>query len=603
MSITPIVMRDFLHYYGYDDATEYGCEVIYDMWEEQKAKLLEKFRKHPNWDEDNLAIVFKEEEYEREFDHDAFEPFMDWVFRQIVAMGYTEDDKEDKPYGALCYMKYNCNSEFITEVEAEAIKAMCPSVKINVGLRITKAVGRLCKMMGLDKIVDVRPAHEGTDRTKDFGYMHYYQAFADRVLPAKYKRITVISLNPLDYWGMSFGYKWASCHTIDKWNKRGMNSDAHHYSGCYSAGTESYMLDSSSIIFYVIKEDYEGNTYYNEDKMNRVVFCINDAGSIILESRVYPDGRDGGDSSLATQFRNVMQKVIADTFDINNYWTVKKGVGACCDYVVTTSDAPHYKDYEHYGDCNVSVNKDESMEFPLIRIGHKAVCPGCGEEHYGEKNIMCYDCGGEENDEDVVFCEHCGAAIHTNRDDYVYIEGGDYYCDSDCAEAAGYVKCVDDDDWWYKEDLFFCEDDDEYHLGSYCYRDDYDDCYYSGDPYITTSDGHHYSSEYNAEEDGYEFEYFSEEWMPEDNLRWDSYEQVYFDPDNDDAIETIDGYYHASISSAEKAGYIMTDNGDWIKEDDAIIIDGNIFADEDEAEAEGYTRNEDGEFERCEVVV
>lgn len=674
--VTPIEMRDFLHYYGYDDATEEGCQRVYDLWEKNKAPLLEKFRKHPNWDEENLAIVFKEAEYERGFDTTAMDRFISWASaerdKMVQRVGYDDSrlvqiqdlydayitnvryareniknleregvkldlmpdfdvtqvrtkrnaiekvrtqKLEDAAtyfvgrksyfiptklhrdincvFNALNYISINCKSQFISHEEADGINERCPDVKVSEGLKLTKAVQRLCKVIGLDKIKDVRPAHEGTDRLKDFGFNHHFQELADSINPVKYKLITVISLNPLDYWGMSFGYKWASCHTIDKWHKRNNDDSSHHYSGCYSAGTESYMLDSSSIIFYVIREDFDGNVYYDEDKRHRVVFCVNDNASMILESRVYPDGRDGGDASLAGQFRNVMQKVISEVYDINNYWRVEKGTSTC--HTHTESIGPHYKDYYNYSDVNISFNKDECMDFPKIRIGHNAVCPGCGTEHYGEKNIMCWSCGGEENDEDCVTCEHCGEVIHLNRDDYEYA-GDSYFCCRDCAEREGYRMCWDNDEWYYEDDVHLCEDDGHYHNEYNCYRDDYDDDYYSGEPYIVTNDGYTYSCVENAEADGYVKEFFSEEWMRADRLTYDEFEESYFDGDRDEVIITADGKYFPTENSAWDAGYTETRDGEWMKEDDAIEIDGEFYADEDEARRYGYELNENGEW-------
>lgn len=594
--ITPITMRDFLWHYGYEHATEEGCQTVYNIWKANKAKLLEKFRKHPNWDEDNLAIIFKEDEYERGFDASAFTPFMDWVYVEYNKLAAEYDDEQkceaNDAARALDYMQRRCRSQFLSAEEACDINSYYPKAKVSEGLKITKAIQRLCKAMGLDKIKDIRPAHENTDRLKDFGFNYQFQMLADAINPTKFKRITVISLNPLDYWGMSFGYKWASCHTIDKWHKRNNPDSSHHYSGCYSAGTESYMLDKSSIIFYVVREDYEGNTYWDEDKMNRVVFCVNEDASMILESRVYPDGRDGGDSSLAGQFRNNMQKVITDLWDLNNYWSVKKGTDICRQH--TTTDGQHFKDYYEYEDCNISFNKDECNNYPKIRIGHDAVCPGCGESHYGEKNIMCWNCGGEENDEDCVHCERCGSLIRLDHDEYVYVNDY-YYCDGDCAREDGNEICWDDDEWYSNEDLYYCEDDGHWHNEYHCYRDDYDDFYYSGDPYIRTYDSYVFSSEENAEAYGYVCEHFTGEWKRKDYLDYDNYHEEWFDSSHRNAICTEDGKYFIDDDSAEYAGYVETPYCEWILKADAIETeDGCFYESETDAEDDGYEQNEDG---------
>lgn len=156
--------------------------------------------------------------------------------------------------------------------------------------------------------------------------------------------------------------------------------------------------------------------------------------------------------------------------------------------------------------------------------------------------------------------------------------------------------CWDNDEWYYEDDLHLCEDDGHWHNEDNCYRDDYDDCYYSGEPYITTTDDYHYSSEENAESDGYRREYFSEDWMRESSLTYDEYENVWFDAERDEVIITIDDKYFPTENSAWDAGYTETREGEWMKEDDAIEIDGEFYADEDEARSYGYDLNEDGEW-------
>ncbi len=580
MELTAEFMVEFLNKYGYEEATESGCQTILDTWMKNKAKLLERFRKHPNWDEENLAIVFKEDEYERGFDRSAFSPFRDWMLDNLDEIAkknaspsetsnttsyYTNGhtyfidiqlyDKIRNVIRVMDYIQCNCNSQFITEEQARIINNYCPEVKVSEGLKLTKAIQRVCKIMELDKIKDIRPAHDNTDRMKDFGFNYQFQLLADSINPTKFKRITVISLNPLDYWGMSFGYNWTSCHTIDKSNVRGIKN--HHFNGEWSSGTTSYMLDESTVIFYIIDEKYEGNTYWDENKMQRAVFSVNENGSMIYEGRVYPDGRDGGDYSLAQQFRASMQKVIAETFDLNNYWRVEKGTSTCFDNII--SNGTQYADYFNYSDVNISFNKDACLEFPKIKIGRNPICPGCGCSHDYRENIVCCDCSGESD----YRCDHCGEGV----DEYDAIFIGDYtYCCAECAEADGYYWCEDDDEWHYEDDLYYCENDDRYHLYENVYEDDYDGCCYYGDPEVETEDGHKYASEYNAEQDGYHLDYFSDEWMSEDNLEYDEYAGKWFDPENDDAIHTTDGKVFLNENSAEDAGYVEA----WVKESEVV---------------------------------
>jgi len=297
---------------------------------------------------------------------------------------------------------------------------------IQEGQKISRLFQKICKLVNMHKHVDIRDTTfirqdgEVVERKKDFGWNYQYAKLCDAINPLVIKGTAVISVNPYDFWTMSFGKGWASCHTIDKENRRNNN---HNYSGCYCGGTESYMLDDSSVIFYFLEGNFTGDHPEYEDKYKRCVFYLGE--DKIIQSRLYPDGRDGGDESIAGDARRIMQKVISDIFNVPNYWDVKHGIEAACD--VIWSHGPHYRDYEHYSDVNVSFMKriDGYKNENAIDVGRKIICPNCGKEHYSEENIFCGKCLSE-----TVECAECGNDVD---EEYAYLIGGQYYC-SNCVE-------------------------------------------------------------------------------------------------------------------------------------------------------------------------
>ena len=605
---------------------EDAVEKIKNEWERNKADLLEKFRKHPNWDEENLAIVFRESEYERALNISAIENFNDWaekiIRKKLKEVSRKEEFekakiKKSKLEDAVYYLKYDCfngmnlmingepartvlderykeaNSEYekvarettqflgeridfeteekyknvvlalraFTRVETnlatknltDIVNSFIPEIGAVEGQKISRIIQKICKTIDLDKYVEINDY--GT-YTRDDGYNRQYAILCNEINPIKYKRITVISLNPIDYWSMSHGYNWKSCHYV------GDDDD-----GCYSSGTESYMLDSTSVIYYVINEDYEGTEYYTQKKINRAVFCIGEEGNAILEARVYPDDRDGGDNSLGKQFRDVMSKIISGLYNVNNYWSIVKGSSECGER--TESYGTHYRDYVEYSNGVMMINKSYNDEV-CIKIGHNPICPVCGEEHDETENIVCSECRDKNRFDNPQTCERCGDRFDGDSYNAIYTEDGSWYCCEDCAYDDGYR--MDDEGYWYPEDeLYYCEDDGEYHHEDDCYTDDYSGDNYSGDPYITTVDGNNYSCEENAKNDGYVEA--DGEWIDVDDAI--EIDGEYYNRENEDLIWIDDDTAFTSEENAENAGYVKLESEEWVSRTEATYDEEN----------------------------
>ena len=336
------------------------------------------------------------------------------------------------------------------------------------GQKISRIVGKFMKYYELDKIVDKRTETwtsengERHTRIKDYGWNGKIAELGDAINPLDVKRWTIISVNPIDYLTMSFGHSWASCQTIDKLNERNTDSE-HNYSGMYCSGTLSYMLDGATVIMYTVDEKYKGKEFCLEDKMNRCNFHIGE--DKFIQGRVYPDGRDSdGETSMASQLRAIMQKVLAECVNETNLWKLFKGTDNCERYAISADGATNYKDWTHYKDCTVSLLKREGYQDnrePVI-IGHTPICTYCGDRHSRDDYLACYDCASKINDDDCVECANCGSLINLNDGDYVYDEDTErYYCDAECANEDGCYYC-DNVGEWHSENVYEDEYTEEY---------------------------------------------------------------------------------------------------------------------------------------------
>jgi hypothetical protein len=219
------------------------------------------------------------------------------------------------------------------------------------GMKTSRAFNRVCSYYKVDKLPN---------------YNKLFAQYADMVSGLKRKVKFYISLNPLDYLTMSFGNSWASCHTIDKENKRNMPSN---YSGMYCGGTVSYMLDQTSFITFVHNYTME---HYEDGKIYRNMFHYGDG--ILVQGRVYPQGNDGA-TDLYQEFRRVVQGELAKMLGVEDDWLKRKC--GCTDN--TVSYGVHYRDYLNYSGCNVSYPREmpDSVCNRII-IGHERICTNCG---------------------------------------------------------------------------------------------------------------------------------------------------------------------------------------------------------------------------------
>lgn len=242
---------------------------------------------------------------------------------------------------------------YITTSTVSGEDAEClADYKIHTGAKTSRAFNKICNHFAIDKA----PLYN-----KEFA------KYADMVSGLKRSIKFFISVNPLDYLTMSFGVNWASCHTIDKENRRRMDNS---YSGQYCGGTMSYMLDTVSIIAYVhntMPENYETGKVY------RNMFHLGGDG-VLLQGRIYPQGNDGC-TDLYKEFRVIMQKELTSILGLaTNRWVKRSSI------TNINSVGDHYRDYNYNHSCNISYpsERPQCQQYRMT-VGSLRICPYCGE--------------------------------------------------------------------------------------------------------------------------------------------------------------------------------------------------------------------------------
>ena len=419
-------MENLLDEYDYE-YTDRALNKIIDTWANNKKDLIAAFKKHPNYLEGKFMIVFSHD-FERVTDRNALERFKSWVIDSDVVEYVKENNfmpEDMKKEASLYSQKYPTKifdfliripaytSQYIDSELADELNGICPEIHAHDGQKTSRVINKFLAYIGISKHPE---------------YNREFAKYADALNPLKITRHTILSVNPLDYLTMSFGNSWASCHTIDKQNKRGMPNS---YQGMYSSGTMSYMLDSPSMVFYTVDASYDGNDFWNEPKINRQMYHWGE--DKLIQGRLYPQDNDGCSTGY-TAFRAIVQKIMSEIFDFPNFWTVSKGTSEAGRYI--ESEGTHYRDYDNFENCTLSRPKGNDNE-NCITVGHTPICIECGYEHDCEDNISCCHHG--------VKCAACGEFV--DEDDAIYIDG-EPYC-RDC--------------------VFYCNDCDEYYVGEGTY--------------------------------------------------------------------------------------------------------------------------------------
>lgn len=459
-------MKGLLDEYDYQ-YTEKALNKIIDTWAINKADLIIAFKKHPNYLPGKFMIVFSHN-FDRSVDKATINGFKKWLLNSDTCFAVREfmtekmrneviDYGRKLPNDIYCFLTEitNMTGQYIDDYIVERLDNISPDLHAHKGQKMSRVINKLLTYVGFNKLPD---------------YNREFAKYADALNPLQITRHTVLSVNPLDYLTMSFGNSWASCHTIDKENKRNMPNS---YEGMYSSGTVSYMLDKPSMVFYTVDASYNGNDFWNEPKINRQMFHWGEEK--LVQGRLYPQDNDG-DNGVYTPYREIVQNIMSELFGFPNLWTVSKGTGAAGRYVC--SYGTHYRDYDSYDNCTLSRIKGSENE-KYISVGHDPICIKCGSEHDIQENISC--CARK------VTCAECGCEI--DEDEARYIDG-EYYCD-DCS--------------------FWCDCCDEYRVGeatevrgsgtvcSSCLEDHYtfcDDCEeYVRNRYINEINGEHICNE------------------------------------------------------------------------------------------------------------
>ena len=371
--------------------SEKGVAANLNLWRQAKGPLVDVLRQHPNWNEQELAIVFEVSEH-RGIDRDTVDEtkYDLMLFSEKIAM--TPEERSD--FKAAINETTADHARVPDESRLMEI-ARRGHIKCAPGQKASRIINKICLHFGLDHYEEDKVIAGEPRRVKPYNAI--FARLADALNPAEIQKTAVLSVHPCDFLEMSNKDDvWHSCHCLGD--------------GCYKGGCQSYMGDGVSMIFFTIDESVRAD-FHKAPRITREIFCYTEG--LLLQSRLYPTDN----AEQYDLYRNLVQRAISECLGAPNLWTTRRELKNISDFWTTASGALHYTDYDN-GYASLSFLKG-GEPYGHLRIGSQSLCPCCGEPINNHRHIKCDHC------EKVVICKDCGETVR--KCDTHYLEGA-FYC-------------------------------------------------------------------------------------------------------------------------------------------------------------------------------
>lgn len=237
--------------------SEEGVTANLTQWSEQKQGLLQLLRRHPIWNEKELAIVFRVEE-RREIDRIT----VDETRAAILELGRRActDDTVYENFETALRAATADYARIPNEYRLDTIRQY-GGIKCAPGQKASRIINRLCLKFHLDQIEEEAEAGEPDNRYMRTvkPYNALFARLADALNPAHIEKTAVLSIHPCDFLEMSNrDNTWSSCHCLER--------------GSYHGGCQSYMGDAVSMIFFTVSDEYTQD-FHTAPRITREIFC------------------------------------------------------------------------------------------------------------------------------------------------------------------------------------------------------------------------------------------------------------------------------------------------------------------------------------------
>lgn len=373
-----------------------GVQANLDLWRQQKTQLLELLRRHPNWREQELAVVFDLSE-QRQLDRACVDETKFEMLALAEEAGLTGERLEEFRDALDA-----ATADYATVPDESRLPVIRNRghIKCDVGMKASRIINRLCAKFGIDQYEAERKLGHGetlhTARVKPYNAV--FARLADALNPVRISKTGVLSVHPCDFLEMSAKKNaWHSCHCLAD--------------GGWRAGCQSYMGDGVSMVFFTVDDEVKDH-FYRARRLTRQIFCYRDG--VLLQSRLYPQN----DDDVRKLYRSMVQSVIARCLGLPNLWKTNTTLTEIRPYWTTVQGSLHYTDYEN-GYAALSLMKGYG-NYGHLEIGSASRCVGCGRPYDRRNSTHCGEC------EDMCVCKACGSVVPKNSGHF--LDGDGFYC-------------------------------------------------------------------------------------------------------------------------------------------------------------------------------
>lgn len=275
-----------------------GVQANLNQWRQQKTSLLELLRRHPNWREQELAVVFDLSE-QRQLDRACVDETKFEMLTLAEEAGLTGEGLEEFRDALDA-----ATADYATVPDESRLPVIRNRghIKCDAGMKASRIINRLCAKFGIDQYETERELGHGdtlhTARVKPYNAV--FARLADALNPVRISKTGVLSVHPCDFLEMSAKKNaWHSCHCLAD--------------GGWRAGCQSYMGDGVSMVFFTVDDEVKDH-FYRARRLTRQIFCYRDG--VLLQSRLYPQN----DDDVRKLYRSMVQSVIARCLGLPNLW-------------------------------------------------------------------------------------------------------------------------------------------------------------------------------------------------------------------------------------------------------------------------------------------